>query len=291
MIDRLRDEDGFTLFEIMISMVIGLAMFAAVLTIFDSFIVQNRTTELRADAQERARVAADDIARSLRNQVGQSSTQFDRTLPYDLVFRTFDRNPAAGNTNGLSRVRYCLDTTNPANSTFVRQTQTWAGTTLPAMPAGTGCPATGWTTTTTLATGFTNTRDGLDRSLWTYTTATDGGVATTTNIATSIWSRVDPSKAGSEVHLTTGVSLRNSNRPPTASFTVTKQGGTVILNAAPSLDPEGEPLRYTWSLNGTTFAGSQRVEWPFPSGSNTVVLTIRDSGDLSTSTSQTVVMN
>ena len=287
-----RDERGITLVELLVSMTLGLVVLGGVLGVFEGFIRQNRTTELRADAQDRARVAVDDIARNLRNQVGQASgtvTQFDRTLPNDLAFRTFDRAPAAANTSGLFRVRYCLDATTPTNARLIRQTQTFPTTTALAIPSGAECPATGWTTTTTLVSGLTNTRDGLNRPLWTYGTATDGAVTTTTSITTSLWNRVDPRIATSEVALATTIALRNANRAPVAAATLTRQAGTVILNAAPSLDPEGEPLRYTWTLNGSTIGTAQRIEWPLSSGSNAITLTIRDSGDLSSTWSQTVV--
>lgn len=289
-----RDEDGFTLIELMVAMVLGLIMLGAVLTVFESFIRHNRSTELRADAQERARVVTDDLARNLRNQVGQagaSATQFDRASEYDLIFRTFDRNPASGNTAGLSRVRYCLDSTNAANARFFRQTQTWNTAGVPAMPTATACPGAGWTGTVELANGVTNRRDGLARPVWSFGTAVDGATSTVTSINSSLWMRVDPSRAGSEIHLTTAVALRNANRPPAAAFTVTKQGGTVILNAAPSSDPEGEPLRYAWTLNGTAIGATQRLEWPVPSGSHTIVLTVTDSGNTTTSTTQSVVMS
>ena len=291
---RVRDESGFTLIEVMVAMVLGLIMLGAVLTVFESFLRQNRATELRADAQERARVVTDDLARNLRNQVGLaggSATQFDRTAEYDLIFRTFDRNPAAGNTAGLSRVRYCLDSTNPASGTFFRQTQTWNTAGVPAMPTATACPGAGWTGTVELAEGVTNRRDGLNRPVWSFGTSIDGATSTVTSINSSLWMRVDPSRAGSEVHLTTAVALRNANRPPAAAFTVTKQGGTVILNAAPSSDPEGEPLRYAWTLNGVSIGATQRLEWPVPTGNHTVVLTVTDSGNTTASFSQPVAIS
>ena len=292
--NAVRDEDGFTLIEILVSMVIGLIMLGAVLTVFESFVHQNRVTELRADAQERVRVVTDDLARNLRNQVGQAggtATQFDRTAAFDLIFRTFDRNPAAGNTSGLSRVRYCLDTSNPADARFLRQTQTWTTAPVPPAPADSTCPGTGWTSTYELANGITNQRDGLNRPVWSFSTSTDGTATTVTSVNSSLWSRIDPQKTTSELHLTTAVALRNANRPPAAAFTVTKQGGTVILNAAPSSDPEGEPLRYSWTLNGTTIGATQRLEWPVPTGNHTVVLTVTDSGNTTASFTQPVVMS
>jgi prepilin-type N-terminal cleavage/methylation domain-containing protein len=286
------DERGFSLMELLVVMAISMVVLGGVLSIFETFLKQTRRMELRAAAQDTARTVTDDLVRTMRNQVGQkgaANVQLDRAGPLDLIFVAFDPAAPAGNTTGLRRVRYCLDATVPAAGRLVRQVQTWSSAAMPAAPSDTACPGTGWTTTTQMATGVTNLRNGLNRPLWAYRSATDGAVTTNVGIDASLWIAVDPAKATSEVNLATAVTLRNANRPPIAAFTVTRgTANSLILNAAPSQDPEGQPLRYAWTVGGTTVSTAARFETTTISSGTTVTLTVTDTGDLTAQQSQVV---
>jgi prepilin-type N-terminal cleavage/methylation domain-containing protein len=165
--NAMRDEDGFTLIELMVAMVLGLIMLGAVLTVFESFIRHNRSTELRADAQERARVVTDDLARNLKN-AGRSGGRGWRhpVRPHRPVRPHLPHlrpQPGRRQHQRPPRVRYCLDASNPASARFLRQTQTWTTAAVPAAPTDVACPGTGWTSTVELTRGMTNQRNGLNR--------------------------------------------------------------------------------------------------------------------------------
>src|SRR5205085_6567262 len=96
----------------------------------------------RNDAQDRARVVTDLIARQLRNIASpiNSPKLLERATAYDIVFQTVGQpsGGANGNTNGAERIRYCIPpdsaSGDPTKEVLISQTQTWATATTPASP-------------------------------------------------------------------------------------------------------------------------------------------------------------
>ena len=280
------DERGVGIVEVLLAMVIGSVILAATLTTYIGFMGGERDLRLQAEGQDLARVAIDRLSRDLHNQVSSTApapASLERAEGYDLIFLTFAPSPTA-NARGLRRVRYCVDNDN----TLQHQVQTWTTPEPPSMPPASACPAPGWTSTVTLFPGVINRR-GADRPVWTYLSVTDGPATTVTGIETLLWVAADKPGA-SETSVRSAVQLRNANRPPVAAFTITASSGSVILNAAPAIDPDGQPLRYAWSIGTTPIGSSARIEHSFPRGTTNVTLQITDNGGLSASRTQPVVV-
>ena len=90
----------------------------------------------------------------------------------------------------------------------------------------------------------------------------------------------------------TSVFLRNKNRAPTGSFTVSTQGNKqVLLNGGGSTDPDGQSLIYTWKVDGVALSSTSPIvlHTVATAGSHTFGLKVTDPGDLShTAADQTV---
>jgi type II secretory pathway pseudopilin PulG len=248
-----RSERGETgLIEMLVAMSIFAGILGATLFTFSTFDQLSRRNVDRTASQDSARTATDRLVRDLRNLASPTIFQpqaVDSAGDYDLIFQTVDPNgPNAGaNSANIKRVRWCLDQTTPTNEKLYVQTQTWVTQATPAVPGTSGCPGSGWTTTTILASNITNTYNGQSRPLFTYN-STD--LKTVRDIHVDLYSDLDPTKAPNETHLTSGVYLRNQNAAPTASFTYALNGSTaVVLNGSQSFDPEGDSLQYSWLDN------------------------------------------
>jgi prepilin-type N-terminal cleavage/methylation domain-containing protein len=68
-LSRLRQEDGFTLVELLVAMVIGLIVIFAGFNLIDSSVRVNASVAGRTDAAQRGRIGVDEITRALRSQV------------------------------------------------------------------------------------------------------------------------------------------------------------------------------------------------------------------------------
>jgi prepilin-type N-terminal cleavage/methylation domain-containing protein len=279
-VSRARSQDGFTLVELLVAMAVSLLVFGAVLTVFESMLRQSKLADDQAEVETRARQSADRLARQLRNLASpadivtniEASTQpksVDRNLPSDLIFKDVADTLPAGSLNsaGVRRVRYCLQTSgpvagttfsaSPSNGVLWMQSQTWTTATPLAMPAGTECPAAGWTTQRIVADHLVNP---ADKPLFRY--SGDAGQITGTSdldreriarVESTVVVDADPTRAPSATQLTTAVVLRNQNRAPVASFTYALQNPVtcaVQLNGSASQDPESKPLKYEWWVDG-----------------------------------------
>jgi hypothetical protein len=234
-----------------------IVVLGATLSLYNGIQSVGRETSDRADAQDRARTAADRMARQLRNLASPTPEQpeaVDAAGPYDVVFKTVDANgPNTGlNVSNVKRVRYCLDATNPGNAKLWAQTQTWTTLAAPAVPSTTACPGGGWGSQELLADHITNRAGGLARPLFTYDAANVTDVAA---VHADLYVDVDPLHPPVETRLTTGVFLRNQNRRPQAAFTANPTTQGIVLNGSPSSDPEGEALSYVW-YDGATKIGT-----------------------------------
>lgn len=297
---RLADERGVTLIELLVAMVVMMAMFTATLLVYDNVSRDYRRTERHNEAQQQVRMSIDRMARELRNlaapsdfanPLGTYPNSVEKNDKYDFVFKTVEdlTDPPGSNPVGVMRVRYCLDATDPAAGKLYRQVQAAASFTT-ATPSTATCPAAGWTTSTVVTDAVVNRAGGLDRPLFTYSTAgalipynDPDAITDTTRVAAEVVVDPTPTSAPKAATLSTSVLLRNQNRRPTASFTVTVAGRSVELNAAESNDPEEERLEYEWYEDGVL-----RTDWTSvvvrhaytTAGTHTYKLVVRDPAKL-----------
>lgn len=253
-------QQGFALTELLVTMAIFMVVMFATLNTLDVFTKQSERTNQRNDTEQSARVTVDQMARRLRNLASPTPSQplaVDKATDYDLVFQSVD--PAGPNTGqnltNVRRLRYCLNSANPASGTVWLQTQTWVGSTTPPAPSTASCPDNDprWATTGIVATHVVNRIAGNDRPIWLTDAAATSDISF---VRVTLILDIDAAGPAAESTLSSGVFLRNQNRAPVAGFTATPTGGRhVILNGSLSQDPEGEPLVYAW-FDGTTPIGA-----------------------------------
>jgi type II secretory pathway pseudopilin PulG len=278
---------------LLVAMIIFAVVLGATLTTFAGGTTATRQANERAEAADRARDAIDRVGKSLRNLASpraDDGAAITTAGPYDIVFKTVApaMPSATGNLNvtNTKRVRYCLAVTDPTRARLYEQTQTWTTQAAPGPPAPGACGAagSGWTRTEVIADRITNVIGGRDRPLFTYASAADATVSTAIHL--DLFVDPDPRSPAPETELSSGVYLRNQNRPPKALFTPTVVGSGILLNGSASADPEGETLDYTWTDNGTV-VGSGITFLYSPSGPVTervIGLTVSDGKLTDTST-------
>jgi prepilin-type N-terminal cleavage/methylation domain-containing protein len=71
----LRSDDGFSLTELLVAMIVGLVVIFAILQVLDTSFSLSRRTQQRMDAAQRGRLAMDLVARELRAQTCLSDTE------------------------------------------------------------------------------------------------------------------------------------------------------------------------------------------------------------------------
>jgi len=261
---RLHDERGeMGLIQLLVAMSIFAAVLGATLVTFQNFDALSRRTVDRAASQDSARTSVDRLVRDLRNLASPTINQpqaVDKASDYDLVFQTVDPiGPNTGaNAANIKRVRWCLDASTPSNEKLYVQDQKWTSLATPAMPSTSGCPGSGWGSTSIMASNLTNVYNGQSRPLFTFDSSTLTAIR---EIHVDMYSDIDPAKAPNETHITSGVFLRNQNAAPVASFTYALSGSSaIVLNGSQSYDPEGNALQYSWLDNnvkvgsGVTFS-------------------------------------
>lgn len=272
-----RDEGGFTLIELLVAMSIMTVVLGATLTAFTDFTSADQRNQAQNDAQDRARLASDQLARDLRNLASPTNElpqAVDQAQPYDLVFLAADPVLPAGsqNTWNTRRIRYCLDASKPNDEQLWMETQTWTSATVPAVPSTASCPDSAWSTQTLVADKLVNRISGQDRPVFKYL----GGPALVdiNGVRTNLFIDVDPSQSPGETHLQSGVFLRNQNRVPKAAFDATVKPGAVVLNGSASEDPEGDNLRFDWYVNGTKVGDGVVFSYPVV-GPKTIAVTLK----------------
>ena len=249
-----QEQSGFTLIELLVAMTIMTVVLGATLTAFADFTNADHRNDVQNDAQDRARLATDRLARELRNLASPTNElpqAVDKAQPYDLVFQAADPVLPAGslNTWNTRRLRYCLNASNPNDERLWMQTQTWTTPAVPPAPATGSCPDGAWSTQTLVADKLVNRIGGQDRPVFYYL----GGSALVdiTGVRTHLFVDVNPNETPAETPLSSGVFLRNQNRVPTAAFEVTVKPGALLFNGSASGDPEGDNLRFDWYVNGS----------------------------------------
>jgi prepilin-type N-terminal cleavage/methylation domain-containing protein len=251
--DRLTDERGMTLIELLIASMLMLIVSAAALTTLDQFTRLGKNSERRLDQQDRVRTATRSIVHELRDVAAspERPTIIEESGDYEIVFKTVVDGASSGaNTMRLNRVRYCL--AGDRNSATIReQTQTWTSATPPAIPSTATCPSPAWGSSTVVAEDITNRAGSQERPIFSYRRTAAGEVE---SIVVKLYLDGDRSLEPPEALAETGIFLRNQNRLPVATFTATPAGiGHVLLNASESVDPEDQPLEVRW------FDGSKAI--------------------------------
>lgn len=285
---RLSDQEGFTLVELLTAMVLMLVMLTACLSTLDQFTVTSNKNQVQNQAQDGVRTATDILARQLRNLASPTPDQpqaIDYNGPYDLVFLSVNPVGPAVAPNGTNsrRIRYCLDARNPNNEVLWRQIQTWSNSaTPPPPPSTTSCPSTdaGWNVAkVAVASNIVNESSGQNRPVWYYNSTT---LATISSIETDLFVDASPGKKPGESRLTTGVFLRNQNRPPVASFTAqVTPNGHILLNGSASYDPEGQALpHYIWYDGGKKITEGVTLDYTASSGAHSLQLRVLDPAGL-----------
>jgi len=261
---------------LLVAMSLFIVVLGATIQLFQTSTQVSRDAQIRADQQDRARVAVDAVAKQLRNLASPTPDQpdaVDRATARDLIFKTVD--PVGPNTGtnyaNVKRLRYCLD----ASRRLWRQQQRWTGAT-PAAPTATACPGTGWNPgDAVVADNVVN--DDTGEPVFRFNSTTLSAI---TRIRLSLLVDLERGKGPKATELSSGVFLRNQNRAPTAAFTAIAGATEIVLNASASSDPEGDPLTYVWK-NGTTEIGRGVVlKWKPAKGTYAVSLQVLDPAGL-----------
>jgi type II secretory pathway component PulJ len=297
---RLAREDGVMLMETLLAIALLVVVLGATLGTMAQFNTTSRANQLSNDAQETARVALDQVSRELRND-GVGTPQAHQGVlqagPFSVVFQAVNPTPQAGslNTRNVEWVRYCLDTSDASNEKLYRQEFTWTTASPPAtVPSTTSCPSSAWSNQAVLADNLFNNSSGQTRALF---TPNSGDPASVSRIGLTAYVNANKGSASGsplrEARLDTAVVLRNQNTPPQPSFSVNVLGnGHIVLNASASTDPEGDPLTYQWSYDGTVIPNADDVTLEYSpstsSGSHTIGLTVSDPGGETNTLTKTV---
>ncbi|HEY2181622.1 MAG TPA: prepilin-type N-terminal cleavage/methylation domain-containing protein [Solirubrobacteraceae bacterium] len=292
---RLQQENGFTLVELLVTMVITTIVFGATLSVLDVFQRNNVVDQKRSEVQDNARNAIDRIARQLRNVAAPSAGSPGALLTtknYSIIFDTIGTASEYAwneNTSHTMMVRYCLNNSNSENEVLWMQSLRWSKPPEPTLPSPTACPDLSgfWESSTQIAQHVTNRISEKKRPVFTYSAAT---APQTASVEVDMFLNFTPKQLHpAETELTTGVGLRNANRPPIAAFTLTRIGKFVRLDASASNDPDGLALTYKWTIDGTQIASTAQVaEVEESVASHTYQLEVVDPGNLGEKMTQTV---
>ncbi len=266
----LRDDRGFTLVELLVTMTISIVILGAILMVLEVFQSNARDAQLRNENQDAARTTLDGVSRQLRNVVARTTNEgtvpgaLEQAEEYAITFETVDasRSSSGENTLNAMRVRYCLDDSNPEDEVLWEETKRWETKEAPEVPSSTACPdrtkegtsEADWEKLTRVVQNITNRMNGEKHALFTYSAKETPEIL---SVAVDMFLDVDPKQARpGSTELTSGVSLRNANRRPIAEFSATLENANntneryVRLNASASYDPDGLSLTYKWWLNG-----------------------------------------
>jgi prepilin-type N-terminal cleavage/methylation domain-containing protein len=294
---RVRSEHGFTLIELLVTMTIATIVFGATLSVLDVFQRNNVVDQKRNEVQDNARNAMDQIARQLRNVAAPNAGSPGALLAtknYSMIFDTIDSTSGyawGANKSQTMMVRYCLNNSNSENEVLWMQVKRWAEAKGPATPSPATCPDLSgyWESNRQLVQHVTNRIGGEARPMFKYSAAT---APQTASVEVDMFLNLTPGHAHpGETQLTSGIGLRNANRPPIAEFTVTRINKFVRLDGSASYDPDGLALTYKWTVDGATLASTSQVtEVEKSVGSHTYELEVTDPGGLAEKKTETVTL-
>ena len=293
----LREESGFSLTELLVSIILAVVIFGAAVTTWVSFLRVNTKTEDQQRAQDAARSTVERLATHVRNAMTNGSSNAvinSNSSAFELIFVTALPGTTTSTTNprGLTHIRYCLENRGSVkDDRLFFQTHPYS-TNSPAPPASLTCPDNAWSTKQIFSDHYVNRSEPGTPALFTYRTDS----ATPPNIThVSIRPILDwaPNRDPKSIGLTSTVNLRNLNRVPTAALSCSGlANGHAVCDGSASTDPDGEGLSYDWKLNGATLAGestSRLDKYPLVSKTSyTITLTVTDAGGLSSSISKPV---
>jgi prepilin-type N-terminal cleavage/methylation domain-containing protein len=293
---RASAEHGFTLIELLVTMAIATIVFGATLSVLDVFQRNNVVDQQRNEVQDNARNAMDQIARQLRNVAAPNAGSPGALLTtknYSMIFDTIDNSSTYAwgkNKSHTMMVRYCLNNSNPENEVLWMQVTRWAEA-EPETPAPTTCPDLGgfWESSRQLVQHVTNRIGGEARPMFKYSAAT---APQTASVEIDMFLDLTPGHAHpGETELTSGIGLRNANRPPIAAFTITRINEFVRLDGSASYDPDGLALTYKWTIDGASLTSTAQVtEVKESVGSHTYELEVTDPGGLAEKKKETVTL-
>ena len=293
----LREESGFSLTELLTSIVLATVIFGAAVTTWVSFLKVNTKTEDQQRAQDAARSTVERLSAHIRNAMTNGSSNAvinSRSSAFDLIFVTAlpDTTTTTTNPRGLTHLRYCLESRGRMkDDRLFLQTHPYS-TSSPSPPANLTCPDNAWDTKQVFSDHYVNRAQPETPALFTYRTDT----ATPPNIThVSLHPILDwgPTRDPKPIDLSSTVNLRNLNRVPTAALTCSGlANGHAVCDGSASTDPDGEGLSYSWKLNNVTIAGestSRLDKYPLVSKTSyTITLTVTDAGGLNSSISKSV---
>lgn len=293
---RLRDEQGLSLTEVLVAMSLAVVVFGVAVSAFASFVNQRAVSDRRTESQDQARTAVDRVASELRSAMaagGAGSQPIQQHSAFNLVFLApFANATLTSNPRGLRHVRLCLDASNAASGRLWRQTAPYNTGSLATAPSTSSCPSTAWPQRDVVVSDLVNHRESPQKPLFAATVDPSGQI---TDVALRPIVDVDPGKGKPPTQLLTKVALRNANRPPNA--TLSCQGlanNHAVCDASGSTDPDGEALTYAWTMDGSAIANEATFrldQASLPSGSqHTFTVTVKDSGGLTATATQTVTM-
>jgi type II secretory pathway pseudopilin PulG len=265
-----RRQDGFTLIEVLTASVLMIVVMGVAFTALQQFEDTTNSNTRQGDAQDQARNAMDLLTKRLRSHASPTPDDpqgLDKATNRDLVFKTVDSDAlsaSSANTHNVMRVRYCLDTSSPANGKLWYQWQRWTTAIAPPAPSTNTCPDGAWGSANkrVLADHLVNDYAGQSRPMWTidcptgYDTSQCAAgsdpamLAYVRRIEMSLFIDADVARRPGETRLDTSVFLRNQNGAPTANFTTSTQGGHLLANASSSTDPDADRLFYRWCYYG-----------------------------------------
>jgi type II secretory pathway pseudopilin PulG len=306
----MRREDGFTVIELLVAATLMVVILGATLTTIERFQRHSNRTAAQNDSQESARVAINKIARELRNGASPaegSTIGIGRVLGDDFVFQAVDDTGTSGGANVRRAhwVRYCLDSSTPANGKLWRQTFAWTSATAPAIPFGTTCPDSTVGTKTVLTGNVVNAESPPATAVFSFDpqppanpSATD--LSQITHVQVDLLINTDAKRNPKATRLTTGVYLRNQSTPPVARFDQPSASGSgrVYLNGSPSTDPLGSSLTYQWcdTTGGAACTASTAIgqgvtmQYDSPSGTRSITLVVTNESGQSDSATQEVTV-
>jgi prepilin-type N-terminal cleavage/methylation domain-containing protein len=297
-VSRLRTEHGFTLIELLVAMAISTVVFGATLSVLDVFQRNNVVDQQRNEVQDNARNAMDQISRQLRNVAAPSAGSPGALLTtknYSMIFDTIDSSSGYAwgtNKSHTMMVRYCLNNSNPENEILWMQVTRWTTTEGPTTPSPVECPDQSgfWESSRQLVQHVTNRIGGEVRPMFKYSAAT---APQTASVEINMFLNLTPGHAHpGETQLTSGIGLRNANRPPIAAFTVTRINPEYVrLDGSASYDPDGLALTYKWTIDGAPLASTAQVtEVKETVASHTYELEVKDPGGLAEKKTETVTL-
>ncbi len=294
----LADQSGFSLTELLVSIVIAMIIFGAATTTWVSFIKVSTKSEQQTKAQDVARSTVERLSTHLRNAMTTSASSaaiHSSSNGFDLVFVTSlpDTTTTTTNPRGLTHVRYCLENkgSKKDDRLFFQTAPYSAASSNP--PSTLLCPDSAWSTKQVFSDHYVNRAEPGTPAFFTY--ETDGATPPSiTHVALhpivdwAYGSGPDP------VELKSTVSLRNLNRAPTASLSC--QGlsnGHAVCDGSASTDPDGEQLTYSWKLGSTTLSGestSRLDKFPLAKGTYSISLTVTDAAGVTSTLTRSVTI-